>query len=31
MLGKLIKHEWKGTYRVGCLMLIVLAGVTFLG
>lgn len=31
MLGKLLKNEWKGTYRIGCLMLIVLAGVTFLG
>lgn len=31
MLGKLLKHEWKGTYRVGCLMLILLAGITFLG
>lgn len=31
MLGKLLKHEWKGTYRIGCLMLIVLAGITFLG
>ncbi|MCM1056635.1 MAG: hypothetical protein NC517_03385 [Firmicutes bacterium] len=31
MLGKVLKNEWKGTYRIGCLMLIVLAGVTFLG
>ena len=31
MLGKLIKNEWKSTYRIGCLMLIVLAGITFLG
>lgn len=31
MLGKLMKHEWKGTYRVGCLMLIVLMGITFFG
>lgn len=31
MLGKLLKHEWKGTYRVGCLMLVLLVGVTFLG
>lgn len=31
MLGKLIKHEWKSTYRVGCLMLLVLAGITFFG
>lgn len=31
MLGKLIKHEWKGTYKVGCLMLLLLAGITFFG
>lgn len=31
MLGKLIKNEWKSTYKIGCLMLIVLVGVTFLG
>ncbi len=31
MLGKLLKHEWKSTYRTGCLMLIVLVGITFLG
>lgn len=31
MLGKLLKNEWKGTYKTGGLMLIVLAGVTFLG
>lgn len=31
MLGKLIKNEWKGTYRTGCLMLIGLVGITFLG
>lgn len=31
MLGKLLKHEWKGTYRVGCLMLILMVAVTFLG
>lgn len=31
MLGKLLKNEWKGTYRTGCLMLVMLAGVTFLG
>ena len=31
MLGKLIKHEWKGTYRMGCLMLGAMAVVTFLG
>ncbi len=31
MLGKLMKHEWKGTYKVGCLMLILILGVTFFG
>lgn len=31
MLGKLIKNEWKSTYKVGCLMLIVLLVVTFFG
>lgn len=31
MLGKLIKHEWKGTYRAGCLILLALAAVTFMG
>ena len=31
MLGKLMKHEWKSTYRVGCLMLIILLVVTFFG
>lgn len=31
MLGKLIKHEWKGTCKVGCLILILIAGVTFFG
>lgn len=30
MLGKLFKHEWKGTYRTGCLMLVALVGITFL-
>lgn len=30
MLGKLIKHEWKETYRAGCLFLVALLGVTFL-
>ena len=30
MLGKLIKHEWKGTYKTGCLFLIALLSVTFL-
>lgn len=31
MLGKLLKNEWKDTCKIGCLMLIVLVGVTFLG
>ena len=31
MLGKLLKNEWKDTFKIGCLMLIVLVGVTFLG
>lgn len=31
MLGKLLKNEWKSTWRIGGLMLIVLTGVTFLG
>ncbi len=31
MLGKLIKHEWRGTYRVGCLMMLLMAGITFFG
>lgn len=31
MLGKLLKNEWKSTYKIGGLMLIVLVGVTFLG
>lgn len=31
MLGKLIKHEWKGTYRVGCLMMFLTLLVTVLG
>lgn len=31
MLGKLIKHEWKSTYRMGCLMLLITLIVTFLG
>lgn len=31
MLGKLLKNEWKSTWRIGGLMLIVLAGVTFMG
>ena len=31
MLGKLIKHEWKSTYRMGCLLLFITLIVTFLG
>lgn len=31
MLGRLIKHEWKSTYKVGCLMLAAMAVTTFLG
>lgn len=31
MLGKLLKHEWKNTYRVGGLMMILIAVVTFFG
>lgn len=31
MLGKLLKHEWKSTYKVGGLMLILLVCITFLG
>lgn len=31
MLGKLIKHEWKNTYRFGLLMLGAVALITFLG
>ncbi len=31
MLGKLLKHEWKGTCKVGGLILILLAGITFFG
>lgn len=31
MLGKLIKYEWKSTYKMGGLMLILLAGITFFG
>lgn len=31
MLGKLLKHEWKDTWKVGCLMLIGLLLVTFFG
>lgn len=31
MLGKLLKHEWKDTWKVGCMMLIGLLLVTLLG
>ena len=31
MLGKMIKHEWKGTCRVGCLMMLLMVGITFFG
>lgn len=31
MLGKLIRHEWKNTYKFGCLMLALMAGFTLLG
>jgi len=31
MLGKLIKHEWKSTYKICCVMLIFLAVMTILG
>ena len=31
MLGKLLKHEWKSTWKVGCLMMIGLVLVTFFG
>jgi len=31
MLGKLIKHEWKKTYKIGCLMLFVTVLITFIG
>ncbi|MCM1026811.1 MAG: hypothetical protein NC432_10260 [Roseburia sp.] len=31
MLGKLIKHEWKNTWRAGCLFLVSLAAITSLG
>ncbi len=31
MLGKLIGHEWKGTYKVGCLLLACMVGATFIG
>lgn len=31
MLKKLIKHEWRSTYKVGCLLLFMTLVVTFLG
>lgn len=31
MLGKLIKHEWRSTYKVGLLMVVLTLAVTFLG
>ncbi|MCI8529529.1 MAG: hypothetical protein HFH82_10315 [Lachnospiraceae bacterium] len=31
MLGKLIKHEWKSTYKVGCLLLFAVVLITFMG
>ena len=31
MLGKLVKYEWRSTYRMGCLMLFITLMVTFLG
>jgi hypothetical protein len=31
MLGKLIKYEWKGTYKICGLMLLAIAGVTLVG
>ncbi len=31
MLGKLIKHEWKSTYKVGCIMLFATLVITFFG
>lgn len=31
MLGKLIKHEWRSTYKVGLLMVVLTLVVTFLG
>lgn len=31
MLGKLIKHEWKSSYKVGCMMLLGILLVTFFG
>lgn len=31
MLGKLIKHEWKSTYKIGGLILFLIAGMTLIG
>lgn len=31
MLGKLIKHEWKDTYKVGCIMLLSTFMITIIG
>lgn len=31
MLGKLIKHEWKSTYKTGCMLLGAVALITFFG
>lgn len=31
MLGKLMKHEWKSTYRIGLLMVLLTIGITFFG
>ncbi len=31
MLGKLMKHEWKSTYKVGCMMLFATIVITFFG
>ena len=31
MLGKLMKHEWKSTYKVGCMMLFAVVLITFFG
>lgn len=31
MLGKLIKHEWKNIYKIGCIIVLVIAAVTAIG
>ena len=31
MLGKLFKHEWKNTYKIGLLMVLIMIGVTVFG